>query len=148
MTQIRKFKETDRDYVSRSVIYSFLNGSEEIKKITKDSYLRAHNETVNGLLNNCECLLVVDDQDPDLIYGFAIYENLKECDVLHYIYTRKEFRDRGVGRKLIEAIRSSQNTVALSHLTDSFKPARLKKYWPEKVIYDPYLRGHAYRRFK
>lgn len=146
MIQLRKFKESDRDYLTRSVIYSFLNSSAEAKRIHKDSYLRAHNKTVNGLLDNCQCLLSVDSEDPDLIYGFVIFEDLKEYDILHYIYVRKEFRSKGVAHKMLEAMKSKNTSAALSHLVDDFTPARLKKYWPDKVIYDPYLRGNAYRR--
>jgi hypothetical protein len=142
----RKFKENDRDYITRTVIHSFLNGSKEAQKIHKDSYMQAHNKTVNGLLDNCFCGIVCDSQDEDLIYGFVIYESLKEYDVLHYLYVRKEFRGKDVAGTMLRNIKSDNNSVAISHQTDDFRPARLKKYWSGKVIYDPYLRGNAYRR--
>lgn len=146
MIQQRKFKESDRDYLTRSTIYSFLSGSAEAKRIHKDSYMQAHNKTVNGLLDNCECIIMCDSEDPDLIYGFAIHEKLKDYDVLHYIYVRKDFRTKGIAHKMLDSIKSDNRSVAMSHLTDDFKPARLRKYWPEKVVYDPYLRSSAYRR--
>ena len=146
MIQKRQFKESDRDYVVRSTLYSFLNGSEEAKRIHKDSYMRAHNKTINGLLDNCECVIMCDSEDSDLIYGFAIYEKLKDYDVLHYIYVRKDFRTKGVAHKMLDHMKSSNDSLAMSHLTDDFKPAKLKKYWPGKIIYDPYIRASAYRR--
>ena len=124
---------------------SFLSGSSEAKKIHKDSYMNAHNKTINGLLDNCECIVTCDEEDPDLIYGFMIYEHLKDYDVLHYIYVRNSFRGKALAGKMLEVCKSKNDSVALSHLTDEFRPARLKKHWG-KVIYDPYLRGNAYRR--
>ena len=146
MIQQRKFKDSDRDFVTNSLIRSFLSGSSEARQIHKDSYLRAHNKTVNGLLDNCSCTIMCDSEDSDLIYGFMIYEQLKDYDVLHYIYVRKTFREKGLAHKMLEACKSKNGSVALSHKTDDFKPARLKKYWKDKIIYDPYLRGNAYRR--
>jgi GNAT superfamily N-acetyltransferase len=124
---------------------SYLSGSQEIRRINKDSYLTAHNKTLNGLLDNCECKIVCDTEDPDLIYGFIIYESMKEWDVIHYIYIRKDFRGRGLADKLIFEACTGNTQLVLSHLTDDFKPAKLKKYW-SKVIYDPYLQSNAQRR--
>lgn len=134
----RKFKETDRDYVTRSVLFSFLSGSKECQRINKDSYMQAHNQTVNKLLDTCECIVICDPEDNDLIYAFSIFENLKNYDILHYLYVRKDFRHLGLVKEMIAKIIKVKN-VGLSHLTDDFRPARLKKYW-DKVIYDPYLR--------
>lgn len=138
-TQQRKFKETDRDYITRSVLFSFLNGSKEIQRINKDSYMQAHNQTINKVIDRCECEVVCDEQDPDLIYGFIIYENLKNFDVIHYVLVRKDFRHLGLAKQMINSIVKTKS-CAISHLTDEFRPARLKKYW-DKVIYDPYLRA-------
>ena len=144
MIQHRKFKESDRDYLTRSILMSYLSGSQEIRKINKDSYLTAHNKTVNGLLDNCQCVVVCDGEDEDLIYGFVIYQQMKDWDVLHYVYVRKDFRGRGIGKDLIKTAKSGNDQVAISHLTDDFKPARLKSMW-KKAIYDCYLQLNARR---
>ena len=135
---IRQFKETDRDFVTKSLLMSFMNGSKEVQKINRDSYMNAHNSTINKLLDRCECLLACDDQDDDLIYGFVIFEGLSKVDVLHYLYVRKAFRKKGIARDLLTKTRK-KHFVVISHLTDEFKVARLKGYW-EKAIYDPYTR--------
>jgi hypothetical protein len=137
-TVLRKFKETDRDFITRSVLMSFMNGSKEVQKINRDSYMRAHNTTLNKLLDKCECIVSCDPEDQDLVYGFALYDNGEVFDVLHYIYVRKTFRKNRVAAELLSTIQNKRN-LAISHLTDDFRPARLKKYW-EKVIYDCYLR--------
>lgn len=118
---------------------SFLNGSQEIRKINKDSYLTAHNRALNKLLDKCECDVVCDSEDPSFIYGFILHEAMGEYDVIHYVYLRKDFRGRGLAKDMIKNVKSERVNVAISHLTDDFKPARLKSIW-EKAIYDCYLR--------
>ncbi len=135
---LRKFKETDRDFITRSILMSFMHGSKEVQKINRDSYMQAHNGTLNKLIDNCESLIICDPEDEDLIYGFIIYENGEKFDVLHYIYVRKAFRKNRFAAELLSKVFKKRN-LAVSHMTDEFKPARLKKLW-EKVIYDPYLR--------
>lgn len=138
---LRNFKESDRDYITRSLLFSFMNGSKEVQRINRDSYMNAHNQTVNNLLNNCECLVICDQEDDDLIYAFAIYENAKAFDILHYVYVRKDFRHNRFAAELLCKInsQSKNRNLALSHLTDEFRPARLKRLW-DKVVYDPYAR--------
>lgn len=135
---LRSFKDTDRDFVTRSLLMSFMHGSKEVQKINRDSYMNAHNTTINKLLDRCECLLICDLEDQDLIYGFVLYENGEQFDVLHYIYIRKAFRKNRLAAELLSKVFKKRN-LAISHITDEFKPARLKRLW-EKVIYDPYLR--------
>jgi len=145
MIKKRDLQKNDREYITRSVLMSFLAGSAEIKKINKDSYLRSHNETVNGLIDNCEVIIMCDNDETGLIYGFALFQNLEDLDILHYIYVRRDFRGRGICAQMLEHISSADKTCTISHLTDDFKPAKLKKYW-SKVIYDPYARLIAFKK--
>lgn len=135
----RPLRESDRDYVVRCVLFSFLSGSREAQRIHKDSYMRSHNDTVNGLLDHCSTIILCDEEDQDLIYGFLIFDHLPEIDVIHYVYMRKDFRGKGFIGDTIKSIKR-KDRLALSHLTDSFKPARLKSIW-SNVIYDSYLRS-------
>ena len=136
MIKFRQFKETDRDYLTRSVLFSYLGNSSEVKRINKDSFMIGENKVINALINKCEVMVCCDDQDDDLIFGFVIYENVKDWDICHYVYLRKDFREKGIVQLLIKQIQKTEQ-LSLSHLTDQIKPARLKKYW-QKVIYDPY----------
>ena len=76
MIKFRQFKETDRDYVTRSVLFSYLGNSSEVKRINKDSFMIGENKVINALINKCEVMVCCDDQDDDLIFGFVIYENV------------------------------------------------------------------------
>ena len=137
MLKYRDFKETDRDYVTRSFLFSFLGNSSEAKKINKDSYMVGQNKVINHLIDTSKVLIACDDQDEDLILGFMIYDNFPLADVLHYCYLRKDFRQNGIVHLMIKQIQKS-DSLAISHITDEIRPARLKKFW-NKVIFDPFL---------
>lgn len=140
MIKFRDFKETDRDYITRSLLFSFLGGSKEAQRVLKDAYMVGHNKVTNFLIDNCKIIVACDDVDEDLIFAFCIYENLKKHDVIHYIYIRKDFRKQGIVHLIFKRIQ--QNSMAvISHMTDEIRPARLKKFW-DKVSYDPYLRSN------
>jgi len=143
---IRELKPTDFDYISKSVVDSFLNNSREAQKVNKEAYKRSHWDIVQGLLANAKTLVLCDEQDNDLIYGFVIYDHFPLSDVLHYFYLRNDFRGKGFAKKLILCIKKNE-VLAYSHLTDGFRPARLKELWG-KVMYDPYLRSMAFKKAK
>lgn len=133
----RDFKESDRDYITRSFLFSYLGSSSEAKRCNKDCYMVGQNKVINNLLDNNKCIVAADLQDSDLIYGFVIYEIAPTTDILHYCYIRKDFRNNGIVHLMIKQCQKN-DILAISHLTDDIKPARLKKFW-NKVIYDPYL---------
>ena len=139
MIKIRPMEKTDRDYITRSVLMSFMSGSREIQKINKDAYLKSHNETLNSILDSVSTIVICDDQEDGLVYGFIIFETAPLADILHYLYIRRDFRGKGLATKLLEIAKTKNTLCVMSHLTDDFKPARLKKYW-SKVLYDPYTR--------
>lgn len=137
---VREFRETDRDYITRTMLYSHFNLSTCAKKNNRDSFLNGHNKIINALLNYARCLIIADATDPDLIYSFIIYEQgLGEFDVIHYAHTRKDFRGLGLLKTLKDILKTKDN-LALTHTNDEIRPARLKNIY-SKVIIDEYIRN-------
>lgn len=135
---IREFRESDRDYITRTMLHSHFNLSTCAKKNNRDSFLNGHNKVINALLNYAKCLIVADAIDADLIYSFIVFEQgLGDYDVIHYAHSRKQFRGLGFLKSLKEVIKT-RKYLALSHLNDDIRPARLKQYY-EKVIVDQYV---------
>ena len=136
----REFRESDRDYITRTMLYSHFSLSSHASQINRDSYMNGQNKIINSLLNHCNTLVVADPIDSDVIYSFIIYEKqVGEYDIIHYAHTRKDFRKLGLLKNLVEVIKATQN-LAISHTNKDIRPARLKKYY-DKVIYDPYLQA-------
>ena len=135
---IREFKECDRAYICRTVLFCLIENDKHSTRINKDSFLSGHNVILNQVLDRAKCLVVADPEENKLIYGFIIYEqSLGNFDVVHFAYVRSQFRGIGLLKNLREVIQTKK-FLAVTHLTDSIRPAKLKAYY-EKVIFDPYL---------
>lgn len=135
---VREFQEHDRAYITRTVLFSMLENDKQTRRINKDSFLNAHNKIINAILNHSKCLVIADPEEPKLIYGFIIYDQEQgNYDVIHFAYIRKDFRELGLLKNLKEVIKTRDN-LAITHITDSITPARMKKHY-SKVIYDPML---------
>lgn len=100
--------------------------------------MHGQNKIINLLLDHAKTLVIADPVDSDLIYSFIIYEQgMGDFDILHYAHTRKEFRRMGLLKNLVEVIKK-KDKLALSHINEEIKPARLKQYY-DAVQYDPFL---------
>lgn len=135
---VREFQESDRAYITRTVLFAMLENDKQTRRVNKDSFLSAHNKILNAVINNSKCLVIADPEENKLIYGFIIYEQSQgDYDIIHFAYIRKDFRGLGLLSNLKEVIQTKRN-LAITHLTDSITPARLKQHY-DKVIYDNYL---------
>lgn len=137
---VRELRASDRDYITRTMLYGHFSLSSCAKKNNRDSFLTGHNKIINALLDHAKTLVIADPEDSDLIYAFIIYEQgVGEYDICHYAHVRKDFRGLGLLKNLVEVIKTKDN-LSLSHWSDDTRPARLKKYY-SKVICDQYIRN-------
>lgn len=140
--KVRQANKNDISFIIRTILTSYLAESEAIQRINKDSFLRGHNKLIQRLINSPdnECLIACDTQDESLIFSFILYATKGNLDIIHYLYTRKDFRGMKLADKLITiAFEQPKKICVLTHLTDKFKPAKLKKYSYERVYFDPYI---------
>lgn len=134
---VRQMRSSDRQYICRTMLYSHFSLSDHAKSINRDSYMNGQNKIINSLLDHCQVLVVADPEESDIIYSFIIYETLGDYDVIHYAFTRKDFRKLGLLKNLVSVIKKKE-MVAISHTNREISPARLKRYYL-KAIFDPYL---------
>jgi len=137
---IREFSHSDRDYITKTVLFSYFDASTCVRKNNRDSFFTGHNKVINALLDHAKTLVLADPEDSDLIYGFVIFEqSIGQYDIVHYAHIRKDFRGIGLLKTIIDLIKTKDN-LAISHMADNVRPARLKKYY-NKVIVDSYVQN-------
>lgn len=138
--KIREMTKDDVSFVIRSILENFRNNAKFFSSIDKDSYYRNHNAKLVKALRASDCLLIVDVKDPDIIIGFVVYKHNQSSLWLHYIYIRNDFRKIGLAKKLLEIVSAEPKEVCvLSHKTDKFNPAALRKYGFSKIVHSPYI---------
>jgi len=135
---VREMIKSDRDYIAKTVLFSYFDSSTCIRRNNRDSFFTGHNKVINALLDHAKTLVIVDPEDSDLIYGFIIFEqSVGLYDIIHYAHIRRDFRGLGLLKNLVEVIKT-KDSLAISHVSDDIRPARLKKYY-NKVIVDSYV---------
>ena len=97
-------------------------------------YTRRWREVIQMLLGRAQVSIAYDDDMPQVIIGFLVFEH-GTPDVVHYIYVRREFRRKHVAHDLFHQVDRSfvythrtadaqrlTNLMLLAHLHDAAKP--------------------------
>jgi hypothetical protein len=78
------------------------------------------------------------DTDPSTIFGYIIHEP-GDPHVVHYLYVKAPFRQKGLGRLLLDIAKIPKigdSTVKITHWTSDIEPMVRKN--KDLVFYDPY----------
>jgi GNAT superfamily N-acetyltransferase len=108
-------------FVCGSFIKSWRHAHMRVPEEIYYSYAKKH---IGKLVYAATGVALVDEDNPFTIVGWALYTD----DVLHYAYVRKDFRNQGLYKQLLEGI----ETNACSHCTPVFQPHRAR------LVYVPY----------
>ena len=105
--------------------------------VDKSWFTASTHAMLTQLLNNCNVIMATEPGDDDQIFGYIIYNN----NVLHGIYSKFDFRNAGVGTRLMaeafkgfkdQTIEYTINTSAIRHLETKWK-LRFNSYHLTKV---------------
>ncbi len=111
-----------------SIIYAtWLNSLycvEPFRRLPKDYFMAAHHALIQSLLTRSQVLIACDPNDPDQIYGYCV------CSlgdgVLHWIFTKKDFRRFKVAQRLRDKlgdreITCTQQTPAMKAIAEKWE---------------------------
>jgi acetyltransferase (GNAT) family protein len=101
----------DESYVFAGWLNSYSSGSpwhEQVGPV----YWREHHHAVERILARAKTLMLVWDEDPNVIIGFAVAEKRDEAseglDTLHYVFIGPEYARTGGCKALVEALGLAQ----------------------------------------
>jgi len=145
---IRKMEDGDRGYIIRSWTLSLRNQF-PFSEMCPDA-ISKYSKRVEALIDTADVLVAHDPERHDLIYGFICFEVGKylgvEAPTLHYVYTRKTFRNNGVASSLFNTAFNRGDKITYTHLTKAIHHANLKEKW-NLAFFDPYyVEGALYSR--
>lgn len=134
---IRPYKEDDHNFILNSWLNSFAQESAFSALIDRDLFFKFHSMAVKNILKrpSTTTLIATDTPDSDLIYGYAVYEQIPEYDIFHYIYVKRPFNNFGLAKLLTEKAPFDIKKKYASHSTRSGK----KIIQDNKLKYCPYL---------
>lgn len=132
--------------------------------IPNDIYWKHHDTLVKNLMKRSLITMICDKEDPTHLFGYAVYENLEDVFVLHYLYVIKDFRNLGMARVTLQELYKDlyNSEILLTHIDRTRQrivknrdyPTRstyehiihetsafIKKREKYKLVYDPYALG-------
>lgn len=134
---LRNLTKEDENFIYNSYLKSF-HSYYPMKFVPDILYFKPQSECLDFLLDTATCLVACFPEDPDEIIGYCIYQNVTEALVLHYIYIKRQHRDKGMAADIIRQIIGDNTMIIASHICDDY--SKLKHTIPNcKVIYDPFL---------
>jgi GNAT superfamily N-acetyltransferase len=99
------------------------------KCIPNDVFFPAHHRSIERVLMRGATLSIAADPESDVtIWGYIV----SEADVVHFLYVKGEFRERGIARRLLS---KAGRKLQFSQWTDGAN--LLLKNYPQ-AIYNPY----------
>lgn len=90
---------SDERLVVDSWLQSLRHGDAAQRRLSRGAYLVGQRQVIDRLLARSEVRVAAWSQDPELVFGWACVEPAR-C-VVHYVYVKHRYRQRGVARVLL-----------------------------------------------
>lgn len=138
---IRQATPADLPFIFSTWLRNYRHSSTGFAQaIDKDVYYEFHHTVLSRIVNRGARILVASDKvDPNVIYGYLVWEPLPDMDVLQYGYIKKAFRGLGIFTDLMKAAGIRANAIVYTHQTDAGKKFFNKERGGWKCLYNPYL---------
>lgn len=117
---IRPGLPEDHAFIMSSWLQSYRDSSEFAKEIPKHVYFKYHHHVLETLLNrpSTQVIIATPKDDPDLIIGYLICEEVGDLRMFHYVYTKRPFSKMGICNLLIEGAPFPMDSrVLATHMT-------------------------------
>lgn len=133
---IRPVEAEDRPFILNSWLNSYFDGSSFARLIPRSVFFPFHKRLILSLLDRASVtgLVVTSKEDPELLYGYGIFELLPDYQVVHYLYVKRAFGKLGIASQLVDDARFT-GKVYCTHSTGAGSHLIRKK----DLIYCPYL---------
>lgn len=131
----------DRNFIVSSWMRSFRSGSKWAKDVSAEVYKVQHQRVIMQLLANSGSIVACSPDDPNQIFGYAIYQPSAEgIAIIHWLYVKEMYRKLGIGASiyrevLMAADHDLKMPCAVTHSTHALDWAA-DKY---NLVHNPYL---------
>lgn len=100
---IRKFRDTDKDYIMSTWLHTYRNSSRCWHVAAKEYYFYEA-KRMEFLLENQNTVVLCSPDNPDVLLGWCVYKPINDNLCLHYILIKQEFQGMGLAKKFLKTI--------------------------------------------
>ena len=98
-------------------------------------YLAKWSSVIQLLLSRSMTIIAFDEDAPDVVLGYIVYEYSKADTIIHYLYVRSEFQKAGIGTDLIHAVIET-NDYIYTHRTTLVQKITMNMAEESRPTYD------------
>jgi hypothetical protein len=131
---LTEMKPEHRNFILKSTMNSY-RMSPFAKAIPADFFYPGEAKLILKLLQHCDFRIAVNPSDEYQIYAFMLFNKTNGVPLLHFVFTKKVFRQMGIANNLLREFKEFDK-IMHTYYTRDFDFV-LKKY---RKIYNPYIR--------
>jgi len=134
---IRQYKESDLSFIFSTWLRSYKFNSSFAKQINNTVFYTYHHKLIEAILARGATVLVACDAlNPEVVFGYLVFEQAGDLDIVHFSYIKKPFRGFGIFTELLRIGQVSLDKATFTHYTTKCnKFLELNK----ALTYNPYL---------
>lgn len=112
----RPYNQNDEPLILSSWLRGGYHLCPAFSDMPKSLYYGMHEPAVKMTLATSDCLCAVDVEDPTHVLSYVVYKHYDNFTVLHWIYTKQQFRGFKLATMLLKEIKP-QPLIFTSHET-------------------------------
>ena len=128
LVELRLAGEEDLNFIRHSWLRSLHSYGHGIRDVTSSTFFKGHSKLVNKCLDRAFCLVATPNGMDNIIVGYIVWEPGEDTTLLHYIYTKSDYRNMGLANYLIDTVKGDKKIIAT---------ARGQRF--REFNYNPYL---------
>lgn len=111
ISKVRLGKSTDLNFILSSMLKGLYYGNSYFNMIPKKVFMEHYRDFILKLISSSLVFVVTDVNDDDVVRAYYIVS--KSGEIAHWVYTRKQWRNAGLAKLLLQVA-----PTAYSHFTD------------------------------
>lgn len=136
MHQMRWANQSDYPFIANSYLKSYRKAPGN-RALINEVYFPEYKARLEGIVASGAVLIAHAPDDPDHILGYAIASQLAGYQVVHYVYVKYPFRQQGIAKSLLLAIKPDFGTsyTVITHQPKGWQQISAKY----QLVYNPTL---------
>lgn len=138
--EFRPMSSTDESFVYSTWLKSYRH-SNFAADMSNDVFFSYHKEIVAKILSESTVTMLVNQEDPNQIYGYGVQQKIGDRSITHFVYIKYNFRKFGLATAIVDHMDLFPDTTNfITHLPRNYATKFKAKYGLE---YNPYLLGET-----
>ena len=127
LVELRFAGENDLNFIRHSWLRSLHSYGHGIRDVNSPTFFKGHSKLLNKCLDRSFILLATPVDMENIIVGYIVWEANDDTTLVHYVYTKQDYRNMGLASYLID-------TLGDNKIIATARGTRFRSY-----TYNPYL---------